>query len=663
MKKFLMFYFLSLLILIQFLPNGYAQDFTQWNLPEGAKMRIGKGRANDITFTPDGTQIAVTTSIGIWIYDAESGIKVAFLKQAGQGFGKVAISPDGHTLACSTGRNGRGEVQLWDITERKIITTLSSPIGISSLFFSKDGTILACAGYFGRVYVWELGANNTNTLITDTRLNETSWDTNSLVELSPDRRFLAVSSADWQNRNFQIEIYNAANGKLLHTLTGHTRWIRCLAFSPDSKTIVSGDEYESLRMWDTETGKLKSTMQWRRGISTYSLVFSPKGSFLATGHRDGIRLWHSNTEEGQQQRIYTIGTYQNIVNLREQKDYIYRFTFSPDETMLLSGSKDGTITAWDTTSGNEVFTINGHLEGVRVIALSETGDTLTTLNQPYNPPGKIQQRHWDVNTGELLSTVFSRESEGGHMVISPDGKTLATHSVSGNCSLWNIKTDPPQRVSSFALEGYPRSGLNVRFAFSLDGSMMAAGGEDHAVHVWSLSDNASSLQHQFTAKEHTENVWALAFSPDGTKLATGGRDKEFHIWNVADGKTIQTLSGHSWRVNCFAFSPNNQVLASGSYELFLWHVKSGMQIKHIKQHQNAIIEALTFTPDNNLLIIAARDGLKLYELQTERLITINQDYTSLLKLSVVDNLLISVSRYDEILIWDWQKVLERLKDN
>ena len=662
MKKSLMFYFLSLLISIQFVSNGYAQNHTHWNLPEGAKMRIGKGRANDITFTPDGTQFAVSTSIGIWFYDAESGIEVAFLKQPGQSFGKVAISPDGHTIACATGRNGRGEVQLWDITKGKIITTLPSPVGISSLFFSKDGTTLACAGYFGRVHVWELGDNNTNTLITDTRLNERSWDTNRLVELSPDRRFLAVSSADWQNRNFQIEIYNAANGEQLHTLTGHTRWIKSLAFSPDSKTIVSGDEYESLRMWDTETGKLKSTMQWRRGTSTYSLVFSPKGSFLATGHRDGIRLWHSNTKEGQQ-RLYTIGTYQYIVNLREQKDYIYRFTFSPDETMLLSGSKDGTITAWDTTTGNEVFTINGHLEGVRVIALSETGDTLTTLNQPYNPPGIIQQRQWDINTGKLLSTVFSRGLEGGHMVISPDGKTLATHSVSGNCSLWSIKTDPPQRVSSFALEGYPRSGLNVRFAFSLDGTMMAAGGEDHAVHVWSLSDNARSLQHQFTAKKHTENVWALAFSPDGTKLATGGRDKEFRIWNVADGKTIQTLSGHSWRVNCFAFSPNNQVLASGSYELFLWHVKSGMQIKHIKQHQNAIIEALTFTPDSNILIIAARDGLKLYELQTDRLITINQDYTNLLKLSVDENLLISGRGSGEILIWNWQKVLEQLKDN
>ena len=56
-----------------FLAIGSTQDYTQWYLPQGAKMRLGKGRINDITFSPDSTQFAVATSIGIWIYSAESG--------------------------------------------------------------------------------------------------------------------------------------------------------------------------------------------------------------------------------------------------------------------------------------------------------------------------------------------------------------------------------------------------------------------------------------------------------------------------------------------------------------------------------------------------------------------------------------------------------------
>ena len=321
------------------------------------------------------------------------------------------------------------------------------------------------------------------------------------------------------------------------------------------------------------------------------------------------------------------------MDLKGHKDYIYRLAFSPDEMTLLTGSKDGTIIAWDTTTGNQRFTCEGHLEGISGVALSETGGTITTLNQPINPPGVFQQRRWDINTGELLSTAFEKRVDATTMEVSPDGKTLVTHGHSGNCVLWDINPESPRMISSFALNDFPRSGLNVRFAFSLDGKMLAAGGQDHTVHVWRLSDNSRSPQHQFTTKEHTKLVWALAFSPDGKKLATGGRDWTIRLWNVADGESLFTLDGHSWRVNSFAFSPDNKILASGSYELFLWDVESGRRIKHIKQHQRSIIWALAFSPDGNILLIGSGDGLKMYDLRSERMLTLDMGFTRILKLS------------------------------
>ena len=62
-------------------------------------MRLGKGAASDITFTPDGTQFAVATNVGIWVYDAKTGAEIALLKQPDRGYGKVAFSPDGNVLA------------------------------------------------------------------------------------------------------------------------------------------------------------------------------------------------------------------------------------------------------------------------------------------------------------------------------------------------------------------------------------------------------------------------------------------------------------------------------------------------------------------------------------------------------------------------------------
>ena len=81
MKKSIPLYAILLSISSLFLSNGFTQDPTQWQLPEGAKTRIGKGAASDITFTPDGTQFAVTTNIGIWIYDAKTGAEITVLKQ------------------------------------------------------------------------------------------------------------------------------------------------------------------------------------------------------------------------------------------------------------------------------------------------------------------------------------------------------------------------------------------------------------------------------------------------------------------------------------------------------------------------------------------------------------------------------------------------------
>ena len=48
-------------------------DYTRWNLPKDAKARLGKGRANDSAYSPDGKRLAVASSIGIWLYDTDSG--------------------------------------------------------------------------------------------------------------------------------------------------------------------------------------------------------------------------------------------------------------------------------------------------------------------------------------------------------------------------------------------------------------------------------------------------------------------------------------------------------------------------------------------------------------------------------------------------------------
>ena len=73
---------LSILIVFIFLlsfSSSSAQEYTRWHLPEGAIVRFGKGRVFGFTYFPDGTRLAVKSSIGIWIYDARTGEELDLL--------------------------------------------------------------------------------------------------------------------------------------------------------------------------------------------------------------------------------------------------------------------------------------------------------------------------------------------------------------------------------------------------------------------------------------------------------------------------------------------------------------------------------------------------------------------------------------------------------
>ena len=88
-----------LLFLVLFLPYTPAQDYTQLNLPEGAIARLGKGLVAAVCYSPDGTQFAVGSSIGIWLYDATTGQEVALLTGHTGGLKSLVYSPDGRTIA------------------------------------------------------------------------------------------------------------------------------------------------------------------------------------------------------------------------------------------------------------------------------------------------------------------------------------------------------------------------------------------------------------------------------------------------------------------------------------------------------------------------------------------------------------------------------------
>ncbi len=112
MKNILLLILTVLFVIFAVAPNSFAQDYTKLSLPDGAKVRLGKGRIYEIMYSPDGTKLAVASSIGIWIYDAQTGEELNLLTGHTSPVSSVSFSPDDNNTIASGSSDET--IRLWD---------------------------------------------------------------------------------------------------------------------------------------------------------------------------------------------------------------------------------------------------------------------------------------------------------------------------------------------------------------------------------------------------------------------------------------------------------------------------------------------------------------------------------------------------------------------
>ena len=138
MKTTLFSLFTLIFVTFMLLPNAFAQQGTEPQLPEGVKTRIeSSGRiTGNIQYSPDGKDLAVATNKGIWLYDAHTGAEVALLSGHQGDVLAIAYAPDGKMLVSA----GRGAtVRLWNPKTSQHLATLSGHGGlVTAVAFSPD---------------------------------------------------------------------------------------------------------------------------------------------------------------------------------------------------------------------------------------------------------------------------------------------------------------------------------------------------------------------------------------------------------------------------------------------------------------------------------------------------------------------------------------------
>ena len=652
--------------------------YTQWQLPDGAKTRLGKGTIHDIKFSADGTRFYVATTIGIWEYDTKTGNEISLIEGDRNNIIHIAFSPDGNTLKGINRSNHIVNVMQWNIINGELISSIQDigniqDIGKRKVIYTSDFS--ANGMRFAGVGLRKDKEINLWTITDDifppryTTINLSSKKIGRAIALSSDGRYLATTMTE--KANHPIHIWNVDTGERLNTFAGNKKRIVNMAFSSDGTILASGDINETITLWRTNSDT--SNVIYKGTYSTSLMfTFSPDGELLASGDDDGkVRLFKVNGNENENEIGRLIKKSQSNLTNRGHKAKVTSLAFSPDGKILISGSEDGTVRGSDVISRNQLFVIPGHTVEIYGLAELTEENNLMTMHWPEG-----QLLRWDIRTGHQLSgTYFFGKSPEA---LSHDGKTLLIEDwftfSKNKFKLWSI----PKRKIQAVLKGddYELSTAPPAFVFSPDGKMLASTDfytPNGDIQLWDIDNphrsffqtiffRPKSINLTRTLSAHTDRVLSMVFSPNGQMLASNDHDKKLCLWNVQTGKNIFTHSDYRVFGSALVFSNDGKILASGSYNrIALWDPTTGQQLK--KTQTDETVDILQFSPDNKILLSGTHNNgkIQLFDAQSLQLLSTHaghaNDISALLFLAD-GKTLVSASEDGTMLLWDWYKIAQ-----
>jgi WD40 repeat protein/serine/threonine protein kinase len=394
---------------------GLDKTITLWDLATKKEQMTLTGHATlvmSLAFAADGKILASGASDGvIKLWDVAKGKMQATFKGHLRSVGALTFAPNGKALASGS---LDGALKLWEPAGAPGPIILQAPGQIMTLAFAPNSQTLAVAAGGGAEKVWDATTGR------DQSDFQRAFPESSIVTcaaLAPDGKSVAWGIGDIRGDR-AVRVCEFATGRVRFTFKGYERWVQRLAFSPDSRTLVTTDDHKTVKLWDLVTGQERATLT---GFDqpAMAVAFTPDGKTLATGHSGTtgqVRLWDTSTGR-------------MLSTLVGHAGPVVAVAFSQDGRRFATASKD-MVKVWDVATGNELLTFRSHAHAIVSLVFSPDGKRLATAGGLGEGGKGGGLKLWDTVTGQEIITLGGPSDIVHAVVFSPDGTRLAA--VSGD---------------------------------------------------------------------------------------------------------------------------------------------------------------------------------------------------------------------------------------
>ncbi|HYJ86551.1 MAG TPA: hypothetical protein VEW46_10875, partial [Pyrinomonadaceae bacterium] len=256
----------------------------------------------------------------------------------------------------------------------------------------------------------------------------------SEVAISPDGAMLVTATGIY------AVLWNVSTGKRIGQPMKHDKAIKALAFSPDGKLLTTISKGGTVKLWDTYSQKLLSTLRDESSeledpnkpqFHLLQVAFSPDGKLLALVYANAVEFWDRTLQMPSRQAKIS----------GDEQDFPVSSAFSPDGGILAIAYGNGKVVLHDVATFAVVATLKAGL--VRSLAFSPSGKILATGGA--DGPLKL----WDMTTRRELLTLrgLSSTPYTGLIVFSPDGKRVAS-ADSRRMRVWYAPTETKSAVET-----------------------------------------------------------------------------------------------------------------------------------------------------------------------------------------------------------------------